>query len=256
MDLNGKTVIVTGGASGLGGACTEVFAKAGANVMIADLNEEAGRSMQERVGDRAMFVTTNVADESSVQAMVDRTLDHFKGIDGLINCAGIGIPEKLLNKEGEPHRLKTFSKVIEVNLIGTFNVIRLVIAAMNKVRAPEAVERGVIINTASVAAFEGQIGQLSYAASKGGILAMTLPLARELAPMGVRVMTVAPGTFDTPMLAGLPDKVKVALGQQVPFPPRLGDPKEFATLAQHIFENEMLNGEVIRLDGALRMAAR
>ncbi|HEX4923484.1 MAG TPA: SDR family NAD(P)-dependent oxidoreductase [Bdellovibrionales bacterium] len=254
MNLKGKTVIVTGGASGLGAACAKRFVAAGANVVIADLNEEKGRALERELGTQACFSPTNVTDEASVAKTIELAHSRFGSLDGVIGCAGIGIPEKIVNKEGQPAPLKNFAKVIEVNLVGQFNVARLAAAAMAKKTA--AGERGVIINTASVAAFEGQVGQISYSASKGGLVALTLPMARELASHGIRVVTIAPGIFDTPMLAGLSDKVRESLGSQVPFPSRLGRPDEYAQLAQHIFENEMLNGETIRLDGAMRMAAR
>jgi NAD(P)-dependent dehydrogenase (short-subunit alcohol dehydrogenase family) len=256
MQLAGKTIIITGGASGLGAACVRRFSKMGANVVIADLNEENGKKLESELGSKVLFSKTNVADEASAQATVDFTWKKFNSLHGLINCAGIGIPEKLINKEGQLASLKHFSKVIEVNLIGSFNMARLCAGSMITKNPTATGERGVIISTASVAAFEGQIGQLSYSASKGGIVAMTLPLAREMAQFGIRVMTIAPGIFETPMLASLPEKVKTSLGQQVPYPSRLGQPDEYAALAQHIFENEMLNGEVIRLDGAIRMAPR
>jgi NAD(P)-dependent dehydrogenase (short-subunit alcohol dehydrogenase family) len=254
MNLKNKVVLITGGASGLGAACARNFVAKGAKVVIADLNEENGRQVESELKSNAAFSHTNVADEASVQRTVDFVISHFGGLHGVIGCAGIGIPEKLINKEGLPASLKNFAKVIEVNLTGQFNVIRLSVAAM--IKNPTDGERGVIINTASVAAFEGQVGQISYSASKGGLVSMTLPMARELSQHGIRICTIAPGIFDTPMLAGLPEKVRTSLAQQVPFPPRLGKPEEYAFLAQHIFENEMLNGEVIRLDGAMRMGAR
>lgn len=256
MDLKAKTFLISGGASGLGRACAERFARAGAHVVILDYNEEAGQAAARELGSSARFVKTNVASEQDVQKGVDTALSCFGSLHGAVCCAGIGTAEKVINKEGKPHSLSNFSKTIEVNLIGSFNVIRLAAAAIAP-RAPDAGgERGVFITTASIAAFEGQWGQAAYSASKGGIVAMTLPIARELAPLGIRVMTIAPGIFNTPMLAGLPDNVKASLGQQVPFPSRLGEPEEFAALAQHIVENPMLNGTVIRLDGALRMAPR
>ena len=199
-----------------------------------------GRALEGELGANVCFAHTNVADEASVQKTVELAISRFGGLNGVIGCAGIGIPEKIVNKEGLPAPLKNFAKVIEVNLIGQFNVARLAAAAMAKL--PAQGERGVIINTASVAAYEGQVGQISYSASKGGLVAMTLPMARALASHGIRVVTIAPGIFDTPMLAGLSDKVRESLGQQVPCPSRLGKPEEYAKLAQHIFENEMLNG--------------
>nr|MDQ3386722.1 3-hydroxyacyl-CoA dehydrogenase [Actinomycetota bacterium] len=225
-----------------------MLSEAGANVIIADLKGEAA-------GDNTRFIETDVTDEASVSGAVQAALDEFGALHGVVNCAGIAIAEKTLGREG-PHALESFSKVISVNLIGTFNVIRLSAEAMNGNEPAESGERGVIINTASVAAFDGQMGQVAYSASKGGVVAMTLPIARDLARSGIRVMTIAPGIFDTAMLAGLPEEARESLGKQVPFPPRLGKPEEYAALARHIIENEMLNGEVIRLDGAIRMAPR
>lgn len=255
MNLEDRGVLVTGGASGLGAACVQMLSQAGAKVVIADLNSEAGEALARQAGDAALFVKTNVTEEDSMQAAVQATVEKFGGLHILINCAGIGSAEKVLGKTG-PASLASFQKVIAVNLIGTFNAIRLATAAMAENPPTEGGERGVIINTASVAAFDGQIGQAAYSASKGGIVGMTLPIARELARYGIRVMTIAPGIFDTPLLAGLPEPARLSLGQQVPFPPRLGRPDEYAALARHIIENEMLNGEVIRLDGALRMPVR
>jgi NAD(P)-dependent dehydrogenase (short-subunit alcohol dehydrogenase family) len=257
MQLQGTTFLVTGGGSGLGAACVRTFASAFANVVIADVNDETGEQMAAEVGSRARFVHTDVTDEQSVQRAVDTAREAFGGLQGAINCAGIGIAERVLGKD-KPHALASFTKVIQVNLIGTFNVIRLAGAAMAQGEPQPGTtgERGVIVNTASVAAFDGQIGQAAYSASKGGVVAMTLPIAREVARYGIRVVTIAPGIFDTPMLAGLPEPARQSLGQQVPFPPRLGRPEEYAALARHIVENEMLNGEVIRLDGGLRMGVR
>ena len=255
MQIDGSTFLISGGASGLGAACARGLASAGGNVIIADLSREAGETLAADLGPAARFAATDVTDEASVQAAVDAALREFGGLQGAINCAGIGVAERVVGREG-PHRLATFAKVIGVNLIGTFNVIRLAGAAMARGEPNAAGERGVIVNTASVAAFDGQIGQAAYSASKGGVVAMTLPIAREFARFGVRVVTLAPGTFDTPMLAGLPEAARESLAAQVPFPPRLGRPAEFAALARHIIENEMLNGETIRLDGALRMAPR
>ena len=255
MQLEKKSVLVTGGASGLGAACVRLLSGLGAKVVIADLNSETGSALAAELGDAVVFVKTNVAEEESSQAAVKAAVDAFGGLHVAINCAGIGIAESVLGKNG-PHSLASFSKVIQVNLIGTFNVIRLAAAAMSINEADEGGERGVIINTASVAAFDGQIGQAAYSASKGGVVSMTLPTARELARFGIRAMTIAPGLFDTPLLGGLPEAARISLGQQVPFPSRLGRPDEYAALARHIIENQMLNGEVIRLDGALRMGAR
>ena len=248
MEVHGHTFLVTGGGSGLGAAVVNTLSEAGAKVVISDLKGEAA-------GENTRFVETDVTDEQSVAGAVDVALDSFGGLHGAINCAGIAIAEKTLGREG-PHALDSFSKVIQVNLIGTFNVIRLAAEAMQKNEPLESGERGVIINTASVAAFDGQMGQVAYSASKGGVVAMTLPIARDLARSGIRVMTIAPGIFDTSMLAGLPEEARESLGKQVPFPARLGRPEEYAALARHIIENEMLNGEVIRLDGAIRMAPR
>jgi NAD(P)-dependent dehydrogenase (short-subunit alcohol dehydrogenase family) len=252
MQLTNKTILVTGGASGLGAACVRLMAQSGAKVIIADLNNEAGTVLATEVGSAATFVQTNVAEEADVQAAIQTALERYGTVHGVINCAGIAVAEKVLGRQG-PSSLASFSKVISVNLIGTFNVIRLAAAAMTKNQPEESGERGVIINTASVAAFEGQIGQAAYSASKGGIVGMTLPLAREFARYGIRVMTIAPGIFNTPLMASLPQAAQTSLAQQVPFPPRLGEPAEYAALAKHIFENVMLNGEVIRLDGAIRM---
>jgi NAD(P)-dependent dehydrogenase (short-subunit alcohol dehydrogenase family) len=255
MHLQNKTIFITGGASGLGEACARLMVQAGAKAVIADLNTEAGNALAKELGDAALFQQTNVTDEGSVQIAIKATLAHFGDLHGTINCAGIGTAAKVIGRDG-PLNLETFTRVININLIGTFNVIRLTAAVMAE-NTPEASgERGVIINTASVAAFDGQIGQAAYSASKGGIVGMTLPIARELARYGIRVMTIAPGIFNTPLLGSLPENARISLGQQVPFPARLGRPEEYASLAKHIIENEMLNGEVIRLDGAIRMAPK
>ncbi|RMG55391.1 MAG: 3-hydroxyacyl-CoA dehydrogenase [Acidobacteria bacterium] len=256
MEIPGKTFLITGGGSGLGAATARSLVASGASVLIADISEEAGQRMAAELGEtRARFVRTDVTDADSVQNAIQTARDAFGGLHGAINCAGIGLAEKVLGKAG-PHALDSFARVIDVNLIGTFNVIRLAAAVMAQQHPAPNGERGVIINTASIAAFEGQIGQAAYAASKGGIVGMTLPVARELARYGIRVMTIAPGIFDTPLLAGLPEAARQSLEQQVPFPPRLGRPSEYAMLVKHIIENEMLNGEVIRLDGALRMGPK
>lgn len=252
MEIKGRTYLVSGGASGLGGAASTMLAQNGANLVIADLNQEKGLALAKELGANVRFVETNVADEEGVRNAVNTAVSTFGSLNGAINCAGIGVAEKTVGKDG-PHSLASFRKVIEVNLIGTFNVIRLAAAQMSLQEPSSDGERGVIINTASIAAFDGQIGQAAYSASKGGIVGMTLPIARDLARTGIRVVTIAPGLFDTPLLAGLPEDVKKVLGSQVPFPSRLGQPAEFAALAKHIIENVMLNGEVIRLDGALRM---
>ena len=252
MEVKGKTFLISGGASGLGGATSRLLAESGANVVIADINKEKGESLASSLGFMARFVETNVSDESSVKSVISAAVTTFGAINGAVNCAGIGVAEKTVGKDG-PHSLASFKRIIEVNLIGTFNVIRLAAARMAEQEPDAGGERGVIINTASIAAFDGQIGQAAYSASKGGIVGMTLPIARDLARLGIRVVTIAPGLFDTPLLAGLPEDIRKALGSQVPFPPRLGVPAEYAALAKHIIENTMLNGEAIRLDGALRM---
>ena len=254
MEIQGNAFIVAGGGSGLGAATARRLAGQGAMVVIGDINEEAGSAIADSLGDRGRFHQTDVTDPTSVEQLV-ALAQNTGPLRGAINCAGIAIAMKVLGREG-PHDLGAFSRVIQVNLIGTFNVIRLAAAAMTENEPNAAGERGVIVNTASVAAIEGQIGQAAYSASKGGVAAMTLPVARELARYGIRVMTIAPGIFDTPMLAGLPEKARQSLGEQVPFPSRLGDPDEYALLVQHIVENPMLNGEIIRLDGALRMGPR
>jgi 3-hydroxyacyl-CoA dehydrogenase / 3-hydroxy-2-methylbutyryl-CoA dehydrogenase len=256
MRIDGSGALVAGGASGLGQATARALHAAGARVVIADLNEEAGAALAEELGERASFQPTDVTDPTSVQAAVDAAAAVAGGLRISVCCAGIGWAERLAGQRG-PHQLKSFDRVVGVNLIGTFNVLRVVAAAMlENEPAAASGERGVCVNTASIAAFDGQVGQIAYAASKGGIVGMTLPAARDLAVAGIRVCAIAPGTFDTPLLASLPEASRVALGQAVPFPSRLGRPDEFAALAVHIVENEMLNGEVIRLDGALRMPSR
>ena len=255
MQLDDATFIVTGGGSGLGAATSRALAAGGATVMLADVNADAGRTTAGEIGDRARFVEADVTSGSGAQAAVDAAIEAFDGVRGLVNCAGIATATRVVGRDGA-QSLDEFAEVIEVNLIGTFNMIRLVGAAMIGNEPSDAGERGIIVNTASVAAFDGQIGQAAYAASKGGVAAMTLPVAREFAQHGIRVATIAPGIFDTPMLAGLPEKARASLGAQVPFPSRLGRPDEYAALALHIVANEMLNGEVIRLDGAIRMAPR
>jgi NAD(P)-dependent dehydrogenase (short-subunit alcohol dehydrogenase family) len=255
MEIRDHAFLVSGGSSGLGAACVRLLAANGARVAIADLNRAAGEALATECGSHTFFAHTDVTEEKSVQEAVAETNRRFGRIRGAILCAGIGLAEKVLGKNG-PHPLPAFARVIAVNLVGTFNVLRLAAATMAANPADSSGGRGVVVMTASVAAFEGQIGQAAYSASKGGIVAMTLPIARELARSGIRVMTIAPGIFDTPLLAGLPEAARQSLGQQVPFPSRLGRPDEFAALVRHIIENDMLNGEVIRLDGALRMAAR
>ncbi|MBV8818850.1 MAG: 3-hydroxyacyl-CoA dehydrogenase [Acidobacteriaceae bacterium] len=255
MNVRGKTAIVTGGASGLGAATARLLHREGANVVILDRNEDAGHAVTHELGDRVRFVKTDVSDGPETEGAVKQAVEEYGGLHIAVNCAGIGDPQKVVDKEG-PASLERFSKVIRVNLIGTFNVCRLAAAAILQNEPNSDGERGVIVNTASVAAFDGQIGQAAYTASKAGIAGMTLPLARDLSRSGIRVMTIAPGIFDTPMLAALPENVRVALGAMVPFPARLGRPEEYAMLVRHIIENPMLNGEVIRLDGAIRMARR
>ncbi|GCF07742.1 3-hydroxyacyl-CoA dehydrogenase [Dictyobacter arantiisoli] len=252
MQLINKTFLVTGGASGLGAACVRLLAQSGARAIIADLNAEIGSTLAQEIGAAALFSATNVTDENSVLHTLQNAREHFGDLHGVINCAGVATAEKVLGKSG-PSSLESFSRVININLIGTFNVIRLAGEVISKNQPGENGERGVIINTASVAAFDGQIGQAAYSASKSGIVGMTLPIAREFARYGIRVMTIAPGIFDTPLMAGLPEPARKTLEQQIPFPSRMGRPEEYAALARHIIENEMLNGEVIRLDGAIRM---
>jgi NAD(P)-dependent dehydrogenase (short-subunit alcohol dehydrogenase family) len=253
--LQNQTVLVTGGASGLGGATAEMVVAAGGRVIVADVNEAAGRTAAARLGASARFVRTDVTSEADVQQAIATAIKEFGAFTGLVNAAGIGPAARVVGRDG-PMPLDQFARVIQTNLIGTFNVTRLAAAAMMNNQPAPSGERGVIVNTASVAAYEGQIGQAAYAASKGGVVSLTLPIARELARFGIRVMTIAPGIFDTPMLAAMPESIRESLGQQVPFPSRLGRPAEYAALVCHIFENEMLNGEVIRLDGAIRMAPK
>jgi NAD(P)-dependent dehydrogenase (short-subunit alcohol dehydrogenase family) len=246
VDIAGRTFLVTGGGSGLGLATARMLARAGAGVVTADLRGESEPGIR--------FVEADVTDEASVGAAVGAALESGP-LHGVVNCAGVAIAEKTVGRDG-PHSLESFKRVIGVNLIGTFNVVRLAAAAMVGNDPDEEGGRGVIVNTASVAAFDGQIGQSAYAASKGGVASMTLPLAREFARSGIRVATIAPGLFDTPMMAGLPEEARESLGNQVPFPSRLGRPEEYAALVRHIVENDLINGEVIRLDGAIRMAPR
>ncbi len=255
MTIKDHTFLVTGGASGLGLATATIIVEHGGNALIADLNAAAGQAAADSLGANAKFVLTDVTSEDSVLNAISVAQSTFGGLHGAVNCAGVGPAERVVGRQGA-HSLANFSKVITVNLIGTFNVIRLVAAVLQNNAPQEGGERGVLISTASVAAYDGQIGQAAYSASKGGVVGMTLPIARELARFGIRVMTIAPGLFETPLLAGMPDDVRASLGQQVPFPPRLGRPHEYAALAKHILENQMLNGEVIRLDGAIRMAAK
>jgi 3-hydroxyacyl-CoA dehydrogenase / 3-hydroxy-2-methylbutyryl-CoA dehydrogenase len=251
MRIEGSAALVAGGASGLGEATVRRLHADGARVVIADLNEERGATLASELGERASFVRTDVTDADTVQAAVDAAAGLRIGV----SCAGIGWAERIASRRG-PHSLQPFETVIRVNLIGTFNVLRLTAAAMLAAEPLDSGERGVCINTASIAAFDGQIGQVAYSASKSAIAGITLPAARDLAGAGIRVCTIAPGTFDTPLLGALPEEMRQALAAAIPFPPRLGRPEEFAALAAHIVENEMLNGETIRLDGALRMPPR
>ena len=251
MKLEGVVALVTGGASGLGEATLRTLVAGGAKAVIVDMNEERGAAVAAELGDGVVFVKTDVSDEAQVQAAVDAARE-LGDLRIAVNCAGVGWAARTLKRDGTPHDYDLFKKVVTINLVGSFNVLRLAASAMSA-NDPIDGERGVIINTASVAAFDGQIGQAAYSASKGGIVGMTLPVARDLAKSLIRVMTIAPGTFDTPMLAGLPENVREALAAGIPNPARLGDPAEYAALAKHIVENGYLNGEVIRIDGALRM---
>ena len=255
MQINNSVFLIPGGASGLGAATAKNLVAAGGKVVLADLNREAGEKFATSLGDRAKFVVADATSEIEVQFAVDTAVKTFGAVHGLINCAGIAPGERVVGKEGA-HKLETFSRVININLVGSFNTLRLAANAMVKNSPNSDGERGVIINTASIAAFEGQLGQAAYSASKGGIVAMALPIARELAKFGIRVMTIAPGIFDTPMLQGMSEEIRASLGAQVPFPSRLGQPEEYARLAAFIIENPMLNAEVIRLDGGIRMTAK
>ena len=252
MNITKHAIIVTGGSSGLGEATSRMIAAAGGVPIIFDI-QEAGEALASELN--GAFYRVDVTDEAAVQLAVDNVVERFSGVYGLVSCAGVGDASRVVTKRGI-FPLDVFEKVLRINVIGTFNVLRIVAQAMQHNEPNANGERGVIVNTASVAAFDGQIGQAAYAASKGGIVAMTLPIARDLASSGIRVMTIAPGTFDTPLLGTLPEEVRTSLGQQVPFPSRLGQPAEYAQLVQAIFENAMLNGETIRLDGAIRMAPR
>ena len=255
MDLKGSTFVITGGASGLGAATARMIVASGGNAVLADVNADAGNALAAELGRTSRFVRTDVTDEAGGKAAIAAAVDGFGGLQGLINCAGIVHGEKIVGKEG-PHTLAGFVRSININLIGSFNLTRLAADAMAK-GAPNAEgERGVIVYTASIAAFDGQIGQAAYSASKAGLVGMTLPIARELARYGIRVMTIAPGVFETPMVGQIPPDIAAALGKAVPFPPRLGRPAEFASLVAEIVRNVMLNGEVIRLDGAIRMAPK
>lgn len=254
MDINGKTFIVTGGASGLGAATVRRIVDNGGQAIIADLNDVAGQALAAELGAATGFLHCDVTRAADAQAAVDMALQRGE-LHGVINCAGIAVGEKVIGKDG-PHSLERFARTLQINVVGSFNLIRLAAQAM-QTQSPNADgERGVMINTASIAAYDGQIGQAAYAASKGAVIGMTLPIARELARYGIRVVTIAPGLFETPMMAGLPADVQESLGRSVPFPPRLGRAAEYAALVVHIIENAMLNGETIRLDGALRMAPK
>ncbi len=254
MQIKDNVFVVTGGASGLGAATARMIVAGGGKVVLVDVNEQAGTAMEAELGSYARFVQTDVtSDESARNAFaVAQSMGQLRG---LVNCAGVAPAEKVVGKEGA-HKLDSFTRTISINLIGSFNMIRLAAEIMSASAPDETGERGVIVSTASVAAFDGQLGQAAYAASKGGVVAMTLPIARELARAGIRVMTIAPGIMETPMLMGMPPEVQDALGKMVPFPSRMGKPSEYAALVQHIFANQYLNGEVIRMDGAIRMAAK
>lgn len=255
MNLDGKVALVTGGASGLGLATVRALIDGGASVVIADLSSSDGETVAKEIGERAAFAATDVTVEEDVRGAVQTAVKSFEGLHVLVNCAGVGFPGRVLTRDGEPTDLDRFEFVVRVNLIGTFNVIRFAAAQMVR-QEPVAEERGVIVNTASIAAFDGQIGQAAYSASKSGIVGLTLPVARDLANKLIRCVAIAPGTFDTPMLAGLPEEARAKLADAIPHPHRLGRPEEFAQLVRHVVENPMINGETIRLDGALRMPPR
>lgn len=259
MQLQNSAAVITGGTSGLGEATARLFLSQGANVVVLDINETSGKALEAEFAGKLKFYKTDVSYEVDVKLAISSALELFGSIQIVVNCAGVAPVGKTVGKVDGiygPHSLEVFEKTIKINLIGTFNVIRLAAFAMEKNEPNSEGERGVIINTASVAAYDGQIGQVAYAASKGGIVSMTLPVARDLAKSGIRVMTIAPGLFETPLMLGLPEEARISLGQQVPFPPRLGRPDEYALLVKSIVENPMLNGEVIRLDGAIRMGPR
>ena len=253
MEISNKVALITGGASGLGLATAEVLVESGSKVMLLDLNEDNAKSAVEKLGSNSSYVIANVTDESSVQSAIDKTVEEFGGLHVVVNCAGIGSASKTVGRDGA-HPLDYFKTVVDINLNGTFNVLRLAAVVMGNNEPNEDGECGVIINTASVAAFDGQLGQAAYSASKGGIVSMALPIAREMSKFGVRVMTIAPGVIETPMMASMPDTVRQSLEATVPFPKRLGAPQEFAAVSQHIIENAYLNASVIRLDAALRMS--
>ena len=255
MKLEGSNFIVTGGASGLGEATVRALHGGGSGVLICDLDNERGEALAAELGDAAVFLSTDVASEADGRAAIDRALERFGSLNGLVNCAGVADGIKVLGRDG-PHPLDRFTRTLTVNLVGCFNMIRLAAEAMAANKPGEDGERGIIINTASIAAWEGQIGQAAYAASKAGVVGMTLPMARELAAHGIRVNTLAPGLFLTPMMMALPQEVQTALGEATPFPKRLGNPEEFAALVLHVIGNLMINGETLRLDGAVRLTAR
>jgi len=255
MNLRDSVFVVTGGASGLGAATVRMVVGAGGRAVVADLKDAEGNALAKELGAHARFVRCDVTDEASATAAVRAAVVGFGGLQGLVNCAGIVHAERIVGKEG-PHTLAGFRRAVDINLVGTFNLIRLAAQAMSAGEPNAEGERGVIVNTASVAAYDGQIGQAAYAASKAAVVGMTLPVARELARSGIRVMTIAPGIFETPMMSSLTPEVQASLGKMVPFPPRLGRPDEFAQLVRAIVENPMLNGETIRLDGAIRMAPK
>ena len=252
MDITNKVALITGGASGLGLATAELFIESGAKVMLLDLNEDNTKAAAEKLGSNSSYVIANVTDETSIQEAVDKTIEDLGSLDIAVNCAGIGSASKTVGRDGA-HPLDYFKLVVDINLIGTFNVLRLAAVAMGNNEPNADGECGVIINTASVAAFDGQMGQAAYSASKGGVVGMTLPIARDLARMGIRINTIAPGIFNTPLMNGAPDTVKNPLIEMVQFPKRLGHPEDFASLTKHIVENSYLNGETIRLDGGIRM---
>jgi NAD(P)-dependent dehydrogenase (short-subunit alcohol dehydrogenase family) len=252
MQIAESTFLVTGAASGLGAACASQLVAAGGKVLVADLNRQAGEAFATRLGPSARFAEVDVRSEDQVRSAIALAVAEFGGLQGAICCAGVAHAGRVIGRQG-PHALERFAEIVEINLMGTFNCVRLAAATMCQGGPNDTSERGVIVATASIAAFDGQIGQAAYAASKGGIVSMTLPIARELAQFGIRMVTIAPGVFDTPLMQALPEEARESLGRQVPFPPRLGQPAEFAALVKHVIENPMLNGEVIRLDGALRM---
>ena len=255
MQIQNGVFVVTGGGSGLGAATARMLVEAGAKVVLADVNRDAGEALAAELGSAAAFALTDVTDADSGKAAIDLAVSRFGRLTGLVSCAGVAPAEKVVGREA-PHKLESFARTVSINLIGTFNMLRLAADVMSKAEPDAGGERGIIINTASVAAFDGQIGQAGYASSKAGVVGLTLPVARELSRFGIRVMAVAPGIMETPMLMGMPQEVQDALGKMVPFPSRLGKPAEFAGLVRHIIENPYLNGEVIRLDGAIRMAPK